>query len=63
MNIGLHHLFLKHDADSRSISAENPRGQNGKGRMTLHLSSIGIKLLSSGPPSPPPSSQERRISP
>ena len=33
MNVNLDNLYIKHDADSRSISAENPSGEKGKGAM------------------------------
>ena len=33
MQIDLGNLFLKRDAESRSLSAENPLGEKGKGAM------------------------------
>ncbi|HZP11578.1 MAG TPA: glycoside hydrolase family 172 protein [Nevskiaceae bacterium] len=44
----LANLYLRHDAESRSLSAENPTGEKGKG--ALALPDLSIKKASSGWP-------------
>lgn len=42
MDINLSNLFMKRECESHSLSAENVRGEKGKGGMATHDSMLSV---------------------